>query len=109
MLQSRSIQNYVNARESRLVMLSVWLLACALLLPVGTQAQTPATSTARELSTAFRSVARQTVPAVVFITVEKTLDARNPSASNNPFDWFGEDFLERFFGRRGPEGQGQQR
>src|SRR5919197_620139 len=105
MLQSRSIQNYVNARESRLVILSVWLLACALLLPVGTQAQTPATSTARELSTAFRSVARQAVPAVVFITVEKTLDSPNPAASKNPFDWFGEDFLERFFGRRFPQGQ----
>jgi len=86
-------------------MVSVWLLACALLLPVGTQAQTPATSAARELSTAFRSVARQTVPAVVFITVEKTLDARDPSALNNPFEGFGQDFLERFFGRRFPEGQ----
>src|SRR5215468_5228078 len=105
MLHSRSVQNHVNARESRLVILSVWLLACALLLPVGIQAQTPATSTARELSTAFRSVARQAVPAVVFITVEKTLEARNPSARNNPFEGFGEDFLERFFGRRFSEEQ----
>src|SRR5215831_19882743 len=105
MLHSRSVQNYVSARESRLIMLSVWLLACALLLPGGTQAQTPATSTARELSNAFRSVARQTVPAVVFITVEKTLDSRNPSALNNPFEGFGQDFLERFFGRRFSEGQ----
>src|SRR5215475_7248459 len=93
MLQRRSIQNYVSAKESRLIMLSAWLLACALLLPVGTQAQTPATSTARELSNAFRSVARQTVPAVVFITVEKTLDSRNPSAPNNPFEGFGQDFF----------------
>src|SRR5215831_18164972 len=110
MLQNRSVQNHVRARQSRLVMLSVWLLACALLLPIGTQAQTPApttpeTSTARELSSAFRSVARQTVPAVVFITVEKTVDTRNPSALNNPFEGFGQDFLERFFGRRFSEGQ----
>src|SRR5438093_12416916 len=105
MLQSHSVQNHISVRESRLVMLSVWLLACVLLLPLGTQAQTPATSTARELSTAFRSVARQAVAAVVFITGEKTLDSRNPSASNNPFDWVGEDFLDRFFGRRLPEGQ----
>src|SRR5262249_30113100 len=103
MLHSRSVQNHVNARESRLVMLSVWLLACALLLPVGIQAQPPATSTARELSTTFRSVARQAVPAVVFITVEKTLDSRSSSALNNPFEGFGQDFLERFFGRRFPE------
>jgi serine protease Do len=39
---------------------------------------------------------------VVFITVEKTLESRNPSALNNPFEGFGEDFLERFFGRRFP-------
>jgi serine protease Do len=105
MLQSRSIQNHVRVRQSRLVILSVWLLACALLLPVGTQAQTPATSTARELSNAFRSVARQAVPAVVFVTVEKTVESRNPTAFNNPFEGFGEDFLERFFGRRFSEGQ----
>jgi len=105
MLQSRSIQNHVWGRESRLVILSIWLLACALLLPVGTQAQTPATSTARELSNAFRSVARQAVPAVVFVTVEKTVESRNPTGFNNPFEGFGEDFLERFFGRRFSEGQ----
>ena len=63
MLRSRSVQNHVSARESRLVILSVWLLACALLLPLETQAQTPATSTARELSNTFRSVAKQAVPA----------------------------------------------
>src|SRR5262252_965900 len=105
MLQSRSVHNHLSARESRLVMLSIWLLACALLLPVGIQAQTPATSTARELSTAFRSVARQAVPSVVFITVEKTVESGNPGALNNPFGGFGEDFSERFFGRRFSEGQ----
>jgi len=47
-------------------------------------------------------VARQAVPAVVFITVEKTLESRHPTALNNPFEGFGEDFLERFFGRRFP-------
>jgi len=50
-------------------------------------------------------VARQAVPAVVFITVEKTLESRNPSALNNPFEGFGEDFLQRFFGRRFSEEQ----
>jgi serine protease Do len=105
MRHSHRVQSHVSARESRLAILSAWLLTCALLLPVGTQAQTPATSTARELSAAFRSVARQAVPSVVFITVEKTLESRNPAAFNNPFEGFGQDFLERFFGRRFPEGQ----
>ena len=53
-----------------------------------TAAQDGITSTARELSTAFRSVARQSVPSVAFITVGKTLEAGNPSALNNPFDSF---------------------
>ena len=106
MRQNCRAQSQVSARKSSLVMLSVWLLACTLLLPGGTQAQAPATSTARELSTAFRSVARQTVPAVVFITAEKTLESRNPSSRSNPFEWFGgEDFFERFFRWRLPEGQ----
>src|SRR5215471_2208430 len=105
MLQSHSVHNHLSARESRLVILSIWLLAWALLLPVGIQEQTPATSTARELSTAFRSVAHQAVPSVVFITVEKTVESGNPGALNNPFGGLGEDFLERFFGRRFPEGQ----
>jgi serine protease Do len=50
-------------------------------------------------------VARQAVPAVVFVTVEKTVESRNPTAFNNPFEGFGEDFFERFFGRRFSEGQ----
>jgi serine protease Do len=50
-------------------------------------------------------VARQAVPAVVFVTVEKTVESRNPTGLNNPFEGFGEDFLERFFGRRFSEGQ----
>lgn len=105
MLQSHSVQNYGSARKSRPIILSVWLLACALLLPVDTRAQTPATSTARELSNAFRSVARQAVPSVVFITVEKTVESRHPFAFNNPFEGFGEEFFERFFGRRFSERQ----
>src|SRR5215468_5190632 len=96
MLYSRSVQNHVSARESRLVMLSIWLLACALLLPVGIQAQTPATSTARELSTAFRSVARQAVPSVVFITVEKSVESGNPGALNNPLGGLGKTSWSAF-------------
>jgi serine protease Do len=80
-----------------------WLLVCVLLLPAGTQAQPPAPATARELASAFRSVAQQATPAVVFITVEKSSAMQSPAG--NPFDWFGEDFLRRFFGRRFPGGE----
>jgi len=59
-------------------------------------------------SHAFRSVARQAVPAVGFITVDKTGATRSPLPFNNPFGGFGDDLLQRFFGRRSPEGQEQQ-
>jgi serine protease Do len=108
MMSLHTVHSQANARQRILVLLSAWLLACMLFLPAVTQAQTSGTSTARELSNAFRSVARQAVPAVVFITVEKTIETRSPFPFNSPFDWFGEDFFERFFQRRSPEGQGQQ-
>lgn len=44
------------------------------------------------------------MPAVVFIQVEKTLEiGQSPFGYNDPFDLFGEEFFERFFGRRFPE------
>jgi serine protease Do len=75
-----------------------------LLQPSWTQAQTPEPPAARELSNAFTDVSRRALPAVVFITVEKTTQSQSPF-SNNPFDLFGEEFFERFFGRRLPEGR----
>lgn len=57
----------------------------------------------RNLSKAFTQVAQDAMPAVVFIQVEKLLDAgQSPFGYNNPFDLFGEEFFERFFGRRFP-------
>jgi serine protease Do len=53
-------------------------------------------------------VAQQAVPAVVFITVETAVATQHPGPFNKPFDWFGEDFMERFFGQRSPEGRKQQ-
>ena len=107
MMSLYTVPSRANARQRLLVFLSTWLLACALCLPALTQAQTPGTAAARELSNAFRGVARQVVPAVVFITIEKNVETRSPFSFNNPFDWFGEDFFERFFQRRAPEGQRQ--
>jgi serine protease Do len=62
-------------------------------------------STARELSSTFTAVSRQALPAVVFITVERTVESEGPFSFNNPFDLFGEEFFERFFRRRLPQGQ----
>ena len=49
----------------------------------------------------FSAVAEQATPAVVFIQVEKQIPASGRYFFNNPFDLFGEEFSERFFGRRG--------
>ena len=45
----------------------------------------------------FSSRAKAT-PAVVFIQVEKQVPAGHMYQFNNPFDLFGDDFAERFFG-----------
>jgi serine protease Do len=53
-------------------------------------------------------VAQKAMPAVVFIQVEKrTSSGQPPFGYNNPFDLFGEEFFERFFGRRFPDQQRQ--
>jgi len=55
----------------------------------------------------FASVASKATPAVVFIQVEKQVAVGNMQYYfNNPFDFFGEDFSERFFGQ--PYGNGRQ-
>lgn len=46
----------------------------------------------------FSGVASKATPAVVFIQVEKQVPVGNVYSFNNPFDLFGEDFAERFFG-----------
>jgi serine protease Do len=46
----------------------------------------------------FSGVAAKATPAVVFIQVEKQVPVGNMYYFNNPFDLFGEDFAEKFFG-----------
>ena len=60
----------------------------------------------------FSEVAKQVIPAVVFIRVEKTMEAPARGAHpffNDPFDFFGDDFLRRFFGPGQPRDQQRQR
>lgn len=60
-------------------------------------AQDVGLETLRESGKAFRSVAKQVSPAVVFIQVEKTIEQQNAGA--NPFGNhpFGDEFFRRFF------------
>jgi len=62
----------------------------------------------RQTSKAFSSVAKNAIPAVVFIKVEKTLESGpvmtpgTPFQHNDPFGFFGDEFFERFFRDRFP-------
>ncbi len=59
----------------------------------------PAVDILRQTGKAFSSVARQTIPAVVFIQVEQIVESRGRGHSfNDPFDFFGDDMMRRFFG-----------
>ena len=51
---------------------------------------------------AFSEVAKKAMPAVVFIQVEKTVVAEGGYGQyNDPYGFFGDEFLDRFFGGRG--------
>jgi len=70
--------------------------------------------TLRQASKAFSSVAKKAIPAVVFIKVEKTIEAGSAVGpegpeSNDPYDFFGPDFFDRFFRDRMPNQQRQYR
>jgi len=57
----------------------------------------------RRTSKAFAAVAKRAVPAVVSIRVEKTFDTGmggRPQQFNDPFDFFGDEFLRRFLPER---------
>ncbi|HBP17220.1 MAG TPA: serine protease [Planctomycetes bacterium] len=62
---------------------------------------------AERLSNAFSSVSQKVLPSVVFIEVEREVAGQlgtGPGGFNDPFDLFNDDFFERFFRRRMPEG-----
>lgn len=60
------------------------------------------TCSPEQTSKAFTSVAKKAIPAVVFIKVQSAgadLDEYgNPYSNQNPFDYYGDDFFNRFFG-----------
>src|SRR5688572_30397276 len=83
----------------------IFAIAMALIMVVlaprsQAQGQGEARSDLRNLSNAFTQVAQDAMPAVVFIQVENILQGGEQGANfNNPFDLFGEEFFERFFGQ----------
>ena len=96
--------------HSRLLGAGLGVLVCVLLVlavSLGVQARETSGDVValKELSQAFTKVAKQAIPAVVYIKVEQTVQGRSEGSFNDPFDLFSEEFFERFFRRRLPEGQ----
>jgi serine protease Do len=91
-----------------LLVLSVFFLGYAPALSAGGNDL----ETLQQTSKAFSSVAKKAIPAVVFIKVEKTIEASSavgpgaPFQFNDPYDFFGDEFFDRFFrDRTTPEPQ----
>jgi serine protease Do len=104
--------------------LSVWsVVAVAAVLIAGGMGRVSAAepekdpaATLKQTSDAFAALARKAMPAVVFIRVEKSLrmpgrgGGGEPPSFNDPYEFFGEDFFERFFrGAPGPDRRGMPR
>lgn len=79
----------------RVVLLSLFLGILALFLSGPVVAQEQGLESLRQTGKAFRSVAKDVSPAVVFIQVEKTEQGRSMEEFLGPF---GDDFFRRFFG-----------
>ena len=56
----------------------------------------------RNTGRAFTAVAKKATPAVVFIKVEKIVTVQRQGYHNDPYSFFGDDFLQRYFRGRMP-------
>lgn len=106
-MKSHRIHSY-HPHVSRGMALAAWLLISGVLSagvrPAGAapiDADDQGVQVLERASQAFTRVARKATPAVVFIQVEKTVEAPRRQASpfgGDPFDFFGDDFFRHFFG-----------
>ncbi len=83
-----------------LLIFGVWTAAIRSVGADQSDADDQAIQVLERASQAFTRVARQATPAVVFIKVEKTIEAprRQATPFGDPFDFFGDDFFRHFFG-----------
>ena len=95
---------------------SIILVTLLVLLSTPGFGQVAGSHGARDLQEAFRNVAKEVKPAVVNVTAIRTVTTRNmapnlePFFENHPFrEFFGDEFLRRFFGAQSaPEHYRQQ-
>ncbi|GAK49243.1 protease Do [Candidatus Moduliflexus flocculans] len=85
---------------------TVATIVCALCFTMpAIQASAEATAKLQDLSQAFRDIAKEVGPAVVFIGTEQTVKSSSNSPTPEQFrEFFGDDFMRRFFGEM-PQGR----
>lgn len=94
-------QNNVAHRVLTVIFLAVFIVTNATFAQSSTNSKF-----AKELSDAFATAAKEAMPAVVSIKVEKTIVSSSLSSDqqlNDPFGLFGNDFLRQFFGNQMPQ------
>jgi len=106
------VYNYeedIDMREENKSMTGIVLLAAAAIVTGGARSSVAGSSPFAALestSKAFAELVRRTAPAVVFIRVEKDIQAVSPYEApmqyNDPFDLFNDEFFNRFFRGRIP-------
>ena len=107
-------QRTSSSRAIRSIFVALVSIGFVVALTVPAAAQTNRQA-ARELSSAFSAAAKEAMPAVVSIKVEKTVNVGplmqfgGEGSFNDPFSPFGEDFLRKFFGGRLPQRQSPQK
>jgi serine protease Do len=82
------------------------IMFLALLIATDSTLAQTSSKFAKELSGAFATAAKEAMPAVVSIKVEKTIVTSQLSPDqqlNDPFGQFGNDFLRQFFGNQMPQ------
>jgi serine protease Do len=97
-------QNVKKQSKIRSFAIGIMFFA-SLIVTDSTLAQT-SSKFAKELSDAFATAAKEAMPAVVSIKVEKTIVTSQLSPDqqlNDPFGLFGNDFLRQFFGNQMPQ------
>ncbi len=88
--------------------LGAMALGLCLLGSAASAAESEGLALLRKQSQAFSEVAKQAQAAVVFVKVEKDTPVPEMGGQlNDPFEFFGDDFMQRFFGQRIPQGRGQ--
>jgi serine protease Do len=98
-------RTYSGPGHANAVALAAVIVLVSVLLCTPGFGQNVGSRGARELQEAFRTVAKDVKPAVVNVSAIRTVTTRNaapqldPLLENHPFrEFFGDDFLRRFFG-----------